>query len=419
LFGFFADASAQEVPVSKLLPDRTYMFFSHTIKAQEYNMPLLDACLAKNVQLMDYERIIAAEGNRLVKFGKFAGYAGMIDMLHGLGDRLLAMGYSTPFLHVGFTRMYSGLPAAEEAVKIIGEQIAQGGLPRELGPMVFAFTGNGSVGRGAQQIFSLLPHKMVKPSELKALVTSKDFDNHVVYGVICTSKDLVTPIDPNVPFDRKHYFSNPRQYKSIFADTIAPYASVIVNGIYWAEGFPRILTIEQLEKLHKKRMSRLIAVADLSCDVDGSIEFMRQTSSIDHPFYIWDIDKRECNWDTINAQGVMLLAVDNLPTEVPVDATNYFGESLLPWIEPLVKNDASVPVAEQKLPLPLKSAIITGMAIFLVYFWFLIFFCSSRKAGAEPRVHCQAARGPRQGEKGSGEQEDSRPGLRHGQSSGH
>lgn len=86
-------------------------------------MPLLDACLAKNIQLMDYERIVTADGNRLVKFGKFAGYAGMIgaffffecflvvvnvfiqDMFHGLGDRLLAAGYSTPFLHVGFTRM--------------------------------------------------------------------------------------------------------------------------------------------------------------------------------------------------------------------------------------------------------------------------------------------------------------------------
>lgn len=182
----------------------------------------------------------------------------------------------------------------------------------------------------------------------------------VVYLFLSPCRDLVTPIDPNVQFDRKHYFANPRQYKSTFAETIAPYASVIVNGIYWAEGFPRILTIEQLEKLHKKRMSRLIAVADLSCDVDGSIEFMRQTSSIDHPFYIWDIEKREINWDTINGQGVMLLAVDNLPTEVPVDATNYFGESLLQWIEPLVRNDATVEVEKQSLPGPLKSAVITA-----------------------------------------------------------
>jgi alpha-aminoadipic semialdehyde synthase len=350
----------KEVPVSKLLNDRTYAFFSHTTKAQEYNMPLLDACISKNIQLMDYERIAESEGNRLVKFGKFAGFAGMIDMFHGLGDRLLAMGYSTPFLHVGFTRMYSGLPAAEEAVKIIGEQIAQGGLPRELGPLVFAFTGNGSVGRGAQQIFNLLPHKVVSPEELKELVADKDFDNHVVYTCTCTSRDLVEPIDPNRSFDRKDYFANPQDYKSIFAETVAPYASVIVNGVFWNEDFPRILTIEQLEKMHKTRTSRLLAVADLSCDVGGSIEFMRQVSSIDHPFYVWDIEKREVNWDTVNAPGVLLLAVDNLPTEIPVDATNYFGDSLLPWIESLVKTDVSVPFEEQELPLPLKNAVLTS-----------------------------------------------------------
>lgn len=308
---------------------------------------------------MDYERIVEAEGNRLVKFGKFAGYAGMIDMFHGLGDRLLAMGFSTPFLHVGFTRMYSGLPSAEEAVKIIGASIAQGGLPRELGPLVFVFTGSGSVSRGAQQIFSLLPHKLVEPQDLAKLVASKDFDNRVVYGCMCSSKDMIAPIDPNAKFDRKHYFANPHLYRSTFAENIAPYASVIVNGIYWDQNFPRLLTIEQMEKMYKKHRSRLIAVADLSCDVDGSMEFMRTTSSIDHPFFIWDVDKREVNWDTVNAQGIMVLAVDNLPTEIPVDATNYFGESLLPWIEPLVRNDASKPLEQQSLPLPLRNAVIT------------------------------------------------------------
>jgi alpha-aminoadipic semialdehyde synthase len=78
LFNRLLFKGVKEVPVSKLLPDRTYMFFSHTIKGQEYNMPLLDACLSKNIQLMDYERIVAGDGNRLVKFGKFAGFAGMI-----------------------------------------------------------------------------------------------------------------------------------------------------------------------------------------------------------------------------------------------------------------------------------------------------------------------------------------------------
>ena len=170
---------------------------------------------------------------------------------------------------------------------------------------------------------------------------------------------MVEPIDPKAKFDRKHYFANPHLYKSTFYERVAPYASVIVNGIYWDQNFPRLLTIEQFENLHKRRKSRLLAVADLSCDPEGSIEFMRNTSSIDHPFYVWDPDRREVNWDVINAPGVLILAVDNLPTEIPVDATNYFGESLLPWVESLVYNDASVPFEEQKLPQPLKNAIVT------------------------------------------------------------
>ncbi len=74
---------------------------------------------------------------------------------------------------------------------------------------------------------------------LQALVTSKEWDNHVVYGVVCSSKDMVTPLDPNAKFDRKHYFANPHLYRSIFAETVGQYASVIVNGIYWDQKFPR------------------------------------------------------------------------------------------------------------------------------------------------------------------------------------
>merc|ERR1719197_1075559 len=93
----------KEVPIHKLIPKRTYMFFSHTIKAQEYNMPLLDAIMENQIRLLDYERIVDADGNRLVRFGRYAGYAGMVDFLHSLGNRLLAMGYSTPFMHIGYT----------------------------------------------------------------------------------------------------------------------------------------------------------------------------------------------------------------------------------------------------------------------------------------------------------------------------
>lgn len=88
----------KQVPVESLIPDKTYCFFSHTIKAQESNMPLLDTILEKNIRLIDYERIIDESGQRMVAFGKYAGVAGMINILHGLGLRLLALGHHTPFM---------------------------------------------------------------------------------------------------------------------------------------------------------------------------------------------------------------------------------------------------------------------------------------------------------------------------------
>ena len=88
----------KQVPVDQLIPNKTYCFFSHTIKAQESNMPMLDAILDKNIRLLDYEKLTDDNGQRLVAFGKYAGVAGMVNILHGLGLRLLALGHHTPFM---------------------------------------------------------------------------------------------------------------------------------------------------------------------------------------------------------------------------------------------------------------------------------------------------------------------------------
>ena len=90
--------SVKTVPIQDLIPNKTYVFFSHTIKAQRDNMPLLDAIVAKNITLIDFEKIVDADGKRLVMFGRWAGYAGMVNIIHGLGLRLLALGHHTPFL---------------------------------------------------------------------------------------------------------------------------------------------------------------------------------------------------------------------------------------------------------------------------------------------------------------------------------
>ncbi|GMP37121.1 hypothetical protein CsSME_00008955 [Camellia sinensis var. sinensis] len=160
--------------LEKILPDRAYAFFSHTHKAQKENMPLLDKIIAERASLFDYELIVGDNGKRLLAFGKFAGRAGLIDFLRGLGQRYLNLGYSTPFLSLGASYMYPSLAAAKSAVISVGEEIATFGLSSGICPLVFVFTGSGNVSLGAQEIFKLLPHTFVDPSslpELFAMVT--------------------------------------------------------------------------------------------------------------------------------------------------------------------------------------------------------------------------------------------------------
>ena len=167
----------KEVPVRALLDGgaagaRTYAFFSHTIKAQAAGMGLLDALLSRRLRLLDYECITAGGvrgGRRLVAFGRFAGVAGMVDFLRGLGARCLALGYSTPFLGVAAMYMYPDVAAACAAVRACGEAIAQYGLPDALCPFTAVFTGDGNVSRGAREVFGLLPVTWVDPFALAEL----------------------------------------------------------------------------------------------------------------------------------------------------------------------------------------------------------------------------------------------------------
>ncbi|KAG8311916.1 hypothetical protein J6590_034506 [Homalodisca vitripennis] len=131
----------KQVPVDLLLPNKTYCMFSHTIKAQESNMPLLDAILEKNIRLIDYEKLVSEQGQRVVAFGKYAGVAGMVNILHGLGLRLLALGHHTPFMHIGPAHNYRNSSMARQAIRDAGYEIALGMMPKSIGPLTFVITG--------------------------------------------------------------------------------------------------------------------------------------------------------------------------------------------------------------------------------------------------------------------------------------
>ncbi|EGG18260.1 aminoadipic semialdehyde synthase [Cavenderia fasciculata] len=358
--------AVKEVPSEYLFEGKTYLFFSHTIKAQPYNMPMLDEINNKKIRLIDYERITDNQNKRLVRFGAFAGYAGMIDMLHALGDRLLAKGFSTPFLHVGYSYVYSKLENAMDAVRAIGEEISQVGLPDDLLPFTFAFTSDGAVAQGALSIFKLLPHKMVTPDEMVDLVKNKKGERGILYGTIIKSEHMVEPIDSSKKFDKDDYYKDPSKYKPIFFEKYAPYISCLINCMYWDAKFPRLITIRQMEQLVETGNSRLIGVADISADINGSLEFLMKTTSIDSPLYIYDPKTQEIHDPTTDQkymyrEGILFLAVDNLPTEFPKEATQWFGDHLLQFMEAIVRSDPLKPYDKMNdIPDEIKRATITA-----------------------------------------------------------
>ncbi|KAL2645399.1 hypothetical protein R1flu_012986 [Riccia fluitans] len=331
-----------------LLPRRSYAFFSHTHKAQPENMALLDEILEKRVSLYDYELIVGENKERLVAFGEYAGKAGMIDFFRGLGERFLSLGFSTPFLSVGSSYMYSSLSTAKAAVMAAGDEIANNGLALGICPLVFVFTGAGNVSRGAQEIFRLLPHTFVKPSELPRLFDGSFIDdillkkrkpNFQVFGCVVEARDMVVPNDPSRMFDKTEYYSHPELYHSSFHETIAPYTSALVNCMYWERRFPRLLDNEQLRELAKtttnttgqRKQAKFLGVADITCDIGGSIECLHQATSIEHPFFRYD-PLSDTYHDDMDGDGVIILAVDCLPTELAKEATKHFGDVLLPFI---------------------------------------------------------------------------------------
>lgn len=159
----------KEVPIEALMEGKTYFFFSHTIKAQEYNMDLLDAMLAKRIRMIDYECIREVPKNpddvtnRLVAFGRYAGIAGAFDFFRGIGEFMLQKKLQTPFIFLGSTYMYEDYEAMKAALASVARGIAKSGTPKQYPPLVFGVTGTGRVAQGIMEVLELLPHVKVDP----------------------------------------------------------------------------------------------------------------------------------------------------------------------------------------------------------------------------------------------------------------
>ncbi|XP_013013838.1 alpha-aminoadipic semialdehyde synthase, mitochondrial isoform X1 [Cavia porcellus] len=392
-------------PEEKLMSKKTYAFFSHTIKAQEANMQLLDEILKQEIRLIDYEKMVDHRGSRVVAFGQWAGVAGqrhdrsvwwrkaadltaarkqregerswgqectlsgMINILHGMGLRLLALGHHTPFMHLGMAHNYRNSSQAIQAVRDAGYEISLGLMPKSIGPLTFVFTGTGNVSKGAQEVFNQLPCEYVEPHELKEV--SKTGDLRKVYGTVLSRHHHLVRKTDGV-YDPVEYDKYPERYISRFNSDIAPYITCLINGIYWEQNTPRLLTRQDAQSLLAPVKSsvtaiegcpelphKLVAICDISADTGGSIEFMTECTTIDHPFCMYDADQHIIH-DSVEGSGILMCSIDNLPAQLPIEATECFGDMLYPYVEEMLLSDASQPLESQNFSPVVRDAVITS-----------------------------------------------------------
>lgn len=344
----------KEIPEEYIQPEQAYLFFSHTIKGQHHNMPMLKKLLKQGGTLMDYEKITDDAGKRLVFFGYHAGLAGMVDSLWMVGQRLKAAGWETPFRHMQQAFHYRDLTHAVDDIQRVGREISHKGLPKALSPFVIGISGYGNVSRGCQFVANNLPVQTVAPEALADLVATGG-DPRKIYITVFEERHMARRLDGK-EFVLPEYFAHPEIHEGTFAQYV-PYISLLMNCIYWEPRFPRLITKNLLQELHAAHKLRMVGIGDISCDIDGSIEITTQATSQKEPLLVYDFKTGQVTESCTNP-GLSVLAVDNLPAELPRDATEHFGISLARFLQSLASLPKSAAFAEASYPEALKRATI-------------------------------------------------------------
>ncbi|KQW98771.1 NAD(P)-dependent oxidoreductase [Flavobacterium sp. Root420] len=297
----------KEVPVENLIPNKAYFFFSHTIKKQPYNRKLLKAILEKNIDLYDHETIVDAENRRLIGFGKYAGMVGVYNGIRAFGIKF---------------ELFK-LPKAET---LAGKEALIAHLKRiTLPPLKFVVTGTGKVGSGAKEILDAIKVKEVTVDNY--LTKNYTQSVYVQLDVLEYNKR----IDGRV-LDFNDFTSHPEAYVSDF-EKFTKVSDIYYAGHFYDNAAPMILTQEMLNASDCK----LRVVADISCDVNGPIACTLRSSTIEEPLYgYFPLENKEV--DVFHPAAIVVMAVDNLPCEIPKDASEGFGEQFMEHVIPAFFN---------------------------------------------------------------------------------
>ena len=298
----------KEVPIANLIPNKKYFFFSHTIKKQIFNRKLLVACLEKNIELYDHETIVDSSNKRLIGFGRYAGIVGAYN-----GIRAFGIKYELFNL------------AKAETLKdqnALTERLKRNVLPN----IKIVLTGHGKVGLGAKEMLDKMKLKEVSIPDYLTKIYDKPVYTHL------DIEDYNKRIDGK-PFDRTDFLANPHLYTSNF-ERFSEVSDIFMAGHFYGNGAPVILTREMLASAK----NNIKVVADISCDVLGPIACTIRSSTIASPLYgYYPFENKEV--DFMHPAAIVVMAVDNLPCELPKDASEGFGEMFLEHVIPAFYND--------------------------------------------------------------------------------
>jgi saccharopine dehydrogenase (NAD+, L-lysine-forming) len=347
--------AVKELPIDFIQPEKTYVFFAHVIKGQPYNMAMLRRLLDYGCTVIDYELVTDDKGRRLIFFGRHAGLAGMVETLWAFGRRLEWEGVANPFSGIKRAWEYDGLDEIRTAVEAVGAKIKTERLPEGLRPLVFGFAGYGNVSQGAQEVLDYLPVTSVAPEDLEELMKRADYPGKTVYKVVFEERHMVRPAAPGAEFELQDYYDRPEKYGPNFEEYL-PYVNVLVNCVYWDARYPRLITKEYLKENFPGK-TRLKVVGDISCDVEGAVEATVKTTTPGEPVFVYDPKTGEAA-DGVDGDGLVILAVDTLPAEIPREASEHFSAMLEPYVPAIARVDYDVPFGELALPPPIKRAVL-------------------------------------------------------------
>ncbi|MCP4177622.1 MAG: alanine dehydrogenase [bacterium] len=300
----------KEAKVESLLSDKTYFFFSHTTKQQPYNKKLLQSILEKNITLVDYEHLTDHDNVRIIAFSRWAGIIGCYNGLKALGERLNL--FKLKPAHILNDR------------KKVHEELDKISLP----PIKILITGNGRAANGALEILDYMNIKKIN---------NEDYLNNTYdEPVFCQlAPEYYVERTDGENFDLDHFIDNPKEYQSTFL----PYTTVtdmLVTCHYWDPNSPVLFTNNNMKDIDFK----IATIADITCDIKGSIPSTLRPSTIQQPVYGY-LPHSDEETDPYKIDAVTIMAVDNLPGELPKDASADFSNTLFEDIIPsLLESDS-------------------------------------------------------------------------------